>query len=65
MRGKIAVESLLYQRLKKNVDRFLILNISEVGINNEINPRDKLWLNDLKPRLLHCIKVFIILLNES
>lgn len=65
MRGKIAVESLLYQRLKKNVDRFLILNISEVGINNEINPRDKFWLNDLKPRLLHCIKVFIILLNEG
>ena len=41
MRGKIAVESLLYQRLKKNVDRFQIMNISEVGINNEINPRDK------------------------
>lgn len=65
MRGKIAVESLLYQRLKKNVDRFQIMNISEVGINNEINPRYKLWLNDLKPRLLHCIKVFIILLNED
>lgn len=47
MRGKIAVESLLYQRLKKNVDRFQIMNISEVGINNEINPRYKLWLNDL------------------
>ena len=53
MRGKIAVESLLYQRLKKNVDRFQIMNISEVGINNEINPRYKLRLNDLKPRLLH------------
>ena len=65
MRGKIAVESLLYQRLKKNVDRFQIMNISEVGINNEINPRDKLWLNDLKPRLLHCIKVSIIFLNEG
>lgn len=47
MRGKFAVELLLDQRFKKNVDRFLILNISEVGINNEINPRDKLWLNDL------------------
>lgn len=65
MRGKIAVESLLYQRLKKNVDRFQIMNISEVGINNEINPRDKLRLNDLKLRLLHCIKVSIILLNEG
>lgn len=41
------------------------MNISEVGINNEINPRDKLRLNDLKPRLLHFIKVFIILLNEG
>lgn len=65
MRGKFAVESLLDKRFKKNVDRFLILNISEVGINNEINPRDKLWLNDLKPRLLHCIKASIILLNED
>lgn len=65
MRGKIAVESLLYQRLKKNIDRFQIMNISEVGINNEINPRYKLRLNDLKLRLLHCIKVSIILLNEG
>lgn len=65
MRGKIAVESLLYQRLKKNVDRFQIMNISEVGINNEINPRYKLRLNDLKPRLLHCIKASIIFLNEG